>query len=82
MAGTVYNLFLQAVGQYGVPSWIRCDQGRKNMRVAQYMLHRQGVERRSILVGSSVHNQGIEHLWKDSHRCVISMFYRLLYGAK
>ena len=49
------------------------------MRVAQHMLHHRGVERRSVLVGSSVHNQRIERLWKDSHRCVTSMFYRLFY---
>ena len=83
-ADTVYNLFLQAVGQYGLPSRIRCDQGRENVRVAQHMLHHRGVERRSVLVGSSVHNQRIERLWKDSHRCATSVFYQLflLSGAK
>ena len=78
-ADTVYNLFLQAVGQYGLPSRIRCDQGRENVRIAQHMLHHRGVERRSVLVGSSVHNQRIERLWKDSHRCATSVFYRLFY---
>ena len=78
-ADTVYNLFLKAVHQYGLPSRIRCDQGRENIRVAQHLLHHRGVERRSVLVGSSVHNQRIERLWKDSHRCVTSIFYRLFY---
>lgn len=78
-ANTVYNLFLQAVRQYGLPSRIRCDQGRENVRVAQHMLRHRGIERRSVLVGSSVHNQRIERLWKDSHRCVTSTFYRLFY---
>ena len=49
------------------------------MRVAQHMLHHRGVQRRSVLVGSSVHNQRIERLWKDSHRCVTATFYRLFY---
>ena len=49
------------------------------MRVAQHMLHHRGVERWSVMVGSSVHNQRIEHLWKDSHRCVTLMFNRLFY---
>ena len=79
-ADTVYNLFLEAVHQYGLPSRIRCDQGRENnIRVAQHLLHHRGAERRSVLVGSSVHNQRIERLWKDSHRCVTSTFYRLFY---
>lgn len=78
-ADTVYSQFLDSVGQYGLPSRIRCDQGGENLRVAQHMLHHRGEERRSILVGSSVHNQRVERLWRDSHRCVTSTFYRLFY---
>ena len=63
---TVYNLFLQAIGHYGLPTRICCDQGSENIRVAQHMLHHRGVDRRSVLVGSSVHNQRIERLWKES----------------
>ena len=44
---TVYNLFLQAVNQYGLPSRIRCDQGGENTKVVQHMLHHRGIERRS-----------------------------------
>ena len=32
-----------------------------------------------MLVRSSVHNQRIERLWRDMHRCVTSMYYRLFY---
>lgn len=78
-ASTVYDLFLQAVQHYGLPSRVRCDQGRENIRVAHHMIHHRGIERRSVLVGSSVHNQRIERLWKDMHRCVTAMFYRLFY---
>ena len=69
-ASTVYDLFLKAVSIYGLPSRIRCDQGRENIHVARHMLRHRGEERRSVLVGSSVHNQHIERLWRDMHRCV------------
>ena len=78
-ADTVYNLFLKAVEQYGVPSKIRCDEGGENAAVATYMIRHHGEDRRSVLVGSSVHNQRIERLWRDMHRCATSVFYRLFY---
>ena len=77
--GTVYDLFLKGVQEYGLPSRIRCDQGLENTQVARHMLQHRGETRRSVLVGSSVHNQRIERLWRDSHRCVTSVYYRLFY---
>ena len=78
-ASTVYDLFLKASLQYGLPSRIRCDQGGENIQVAHHMLRYRGIERRSVLVGSSVHNQRIECLWRDMHRCITSVYYRLFY---
>ena len=79
-ADTVYDLFLQAVGQYGLPSRIRCDQGRENTRFAQHMLR---VERRSVLAGSSVHNQRIERLEGQPSMCYVYFLQIiLLSGAK
>ena len=77
---TVYGSFMQGVRQYGLPSRIRCDQGGENMLVSsQHMLCHRGSERRSVLVCSSAHNQWIEQLWRDMHRCVTGMFYKLFY---
>ena len=78
-ASTVYELFLKAIQNYGLPSRIRCDQGGENIKVAQHMLRHRGIDRRSVIVGSSVHNQRIERLWRDMHRCVCSLYYRLFY---
>ena len=78
-ATTVYESFLQAVQKYGLPSRLRCDQGGEHIMVSQHILHHRGSERRSVLVGSSVHNQRIERLWRDMHRCVTGTFYRLFY---
>ena len=78
-ADTVYELFLKAVHQHHLPSRVRMDQGGENIMVAQHMLEKRGSDRRSIIVGSSVHNQRIERLWRDMHRCVTIIFYKLFY---
>ena len=78
-ATTVYEVFLKAVQEYGLPSRVRSDQGRENLLVAQHMLENRGDGRGSIIVGSSTDNQRIDRLWRDMHRCVTSLYYRLFY---
>lgn len=78
----MYDLFLAAIHQYGLPSCIRCDQGRENRLIAQHMIHHRGINCGSALVGSSVHNQRIERFWWDMHRCVIQTLYWLFYFLK
>lgn len=78
-ACTVYDLFLSAITQYGLPSRVRSDQGRENCLIAAHMLEHRGLERNSMITGSSVHNQRIERFWRDLHRCVTVVYYRLFY---
>ena len=76
---TVYDLFLQAVRKFSLPSRVRSDQGGENRLVALHMIRHWGPERRSMIVGSSVHNQRIERLWRDVFQSTIRLYYRLFY---
>ena len=78
-ARTVYELFISAVEKHQLPSRVRSDQGIENIMVAQHMLEKRGSERHSMITGSSVHNQRIERLWRDMHRSVTVLFYKLFY---
>ena len=78
-ADTVYKLFLQAVRRYSLPSRVRSDQGGENRLVALHMIRHRGAERRSMIVGSSVHNQRVERLWRDLYQSTIRLYYRLFY---
>ena len=78
-ASTVLSLFIQAVAEFGVPSRVRSDQGVENVDVARWMLTHMGVNRGSILTGSSVHNQRIERLWRDVRSIVVRMYRNIFY---
>jgi hypothetical protein len=76
-AETVLQYFKEAEVQHGRPSRIRCDYGAENRRVAEYMLESRGLNRGSVLTGSSIRNQRIERFWYDCRRSVLKLFSRI-----
>lgn len=78
-ASTVYEHFLTAVQKYHLPSRVRSDQGLENVQVARHMLETRGADRRSMITGCSTHNQRIERLWRDMHKSVTVLYYKLFY---
>ena len=76
---TLLQLFLQATRIHGWPSIVRSDQGGENIGVARAMILARGMGRASHIAGSSVHNQRIEQLWRDTFRCVCHVYYCLFY---
>jgi hypothetical protein len=71
-ASTVLSDFIKAVDKHGVLcERIRTDKGGENIDVARFMLEMRGLNRGSVLTGSSNHNQRIERLWYDVTRKVL-----------
>ena len=72
-------MFLNACREYSIPSRIRTDHGTENVEVARWMLETRGLNRRSVITGSSVHNTRIERLWRDVRRVAVHQFITLFY---
>ena len=76
LASTLIDSFYKAVSDYGLHNQIRSDLGGENIEVWRYMIEQKQSES-AVLVGSSTHNQGIERLWRDTHRCVNVLYANL-----
>lgn len=77
-AETVKSSFFEATQYYGIPQKVRSDMGGENEDVWKYMIEYHS-DISAVITGSSTHNERIERLWRDVHRCVTSIFYALLY---
>ena len=75
---TVQSAFCRATQLYGLPEKVRTDLGGENVQVWRYMIE-QHRSTSAVITGSSTHNQRIERLWRDVHRCVTSLFHRLFH---
>ena len=74
-AETVMSTFIDGTRRYGIPSRVRSDHGGENADVGRFMESIRGRDRGSHIQGSSVHNQRIERLHRDTTRCCLSSFY-------
>lgn len=73
---------MKAVESFGLPSCISCDKGGENVAVGKYMLEKRCIDRGSVIVGCSVHNQRIERLWRDVFNGVTQLYHRLFYAME
>lgn len=76
-ATTVFDNFIIATKEFGLPSRIRCDHGVENVDVCVYMEGVRGTNRGSAIKGKSSHNQRIERLWVDVWDNLSNEFYDL-----
>ena len=71
---TVLNCFREGVSRYGLPDHVRSDHGGENVGVWRFMIANHNLDYACVISGSSVHNERIERLWRDVHRCVGSTY--------
>ena len=72
-ASTVLDRFTEAVRIHGLPSCVRTDLGGENTEIWRYMIEQHN-STNAVITGSSTHNERVERLWRDYHRCVGVVF--------
>ena len=78
-ASTVLQLYHQVVRRYGRPFCVITYHGRENVDVWHDMIQAWGEEARSVIVGSSVHNQHVVHHNRAANEQELSVFREEFY---
>ena len=81
-ADRVLEQFLKGTAEFEVPSRLRTDKGGENVGLWRYMEHVRGEGRSSYITGSSVHNCGIERLWRDVRSNVLVTSSTIFHGLE
>ena len=66
-ATTMFSPFRKGVEVYGLPNRMHSDHGGENVEVWRHLLEQHNNYPSHVIVGSSTHNECIEHLWRDVH---------------
>lgn len=74
---TVLEFFREGITRFGLPDHIRSDHGGENVDVWRYMIASHNNDLSCVVTGSSTHNERVERLWRDVHRCVAKVFSEL-----
>ena len=77
-AARVLSSFTDAVQQYGLPVKVRADLGGENVDV-WWLMSEEHQSTSTVITGSSIHNERIEHLWNEVRRSVSEEFRCLFY---
>lgn len=72
-AQTVLEEFVNGVSEFGLPVRVRSDHGGENIDIWRYMLSVHN-STKSVITGSSTHNERVERMWRDLGRSVTSVF--------
>ena len=78
-ASTAVEGFKDGVSDFGLPQCVRSDHGGENVDVWRFMLAAHNNDISCVITGSSTHNERIERLWRDVHRCVGRVFSPVFY---
>lgn len=79
---TVLGLFNEASSTYGFPMRLRTDYGGENVLMWRRMYEKWGVERKPVIVGSSVHNERVERFNREINKSCEMKYKPIFYDLE